>query len=389
MRGTSIKQAGNLCILLLLFLGYTLTFLVPKFYGMTDAYVGVFVFFCLSVLLLLNAQPFVRLKNLETDLLLLIGLLLLSGINLLLVDSGKGAFFVLADFLLLFYLADKISLTRAHVLLLSAAYLVMLFVWLLAVYPKMFAAYGFYGYNTNTAATFTSFTLLCAFLFVQFLQEKYRIAGLLAVILIVKGIQLSLYHRARGALVCLLLFLLFYYIVPRRILLKQTVFYLIFTMATLGSLLFVAAYTFLGNTGFNYQLPIFYKEIFSGREKIWAELFAMLVKKPLTGIGTNVSITSFFEFNVHNAMYNILVVYGVVTFAGVMVFLFRRMAVFRKRSEADRLAHCALCVVLAIFFESFFDVDLLWADYALNLLFLLCMVSSAGGEAERTAHGEV
>ena len=31
---------------------------------------------------------------------------------------------------------------------------------------------------------------------------------------------------------------------------------------------------------------------------------------------------------------------------------------------------------MAVFFESYFDVDLIWADYALNLVFLLCTVNS-------------
>ncbi len=370
-----IVDIVNIVVLTLLFAGYSLTFLVPKFYGMTDAYVGVFVFCMLLILFFANTKPFTRLKNKEKDLILLAALLLLCGINILLVHSGKGAFFVLADFVLIFYLSDKIILNTKQVLWISGGYFVLLFVWLVLIYPHMFAEYGYYGYNTNTAATFTIYTLLVAFLFVQCFRERFEAAGFFAVLLIVKGIQLALYHRARGAFVMLGAFLFFYYILPRKWWLKKKVFYVIYLFATLGSLLFVAAYTILGEQGVNYKLPFFYKELFSGREAIWKEFFYLFLQKPLTGIGTNVEISSFFEFNVHNAMYNILVVYGVLVFIGVLLLVFTRIEGMRKKALENRVSFCALCILTAVFFESFFDVDLLWVDYALNLLCVLLVVN--------------
>ncbi len=370
-----IRNILNMVVLLLLFAGYSLTFLVPKFYGKTDAYVGVFVFAMLLILLLANTNPLERIKKLEVDLLLLATILLLCGINIILVKSGKGAFFVLADFVLAFYLAGKLVIQKKQVLLLSGAYFALLFVWLLFVYPKMFAEYGFYGYNTNTAATFTIYTLLCAFLFVQGMREKYAIAGFFAVLLIVKGVQLAMYHRARGAFIMLGVFLLLYYVIPSKWWLKKGVFRAVYVLETLGSLVFVAGYTLLGTKGVNFNIPFFYKELFSGREEIWKEFFLLFLEKPITGIGTNVQISSFFEFNVHNAMYNILVVYGLFVFILTLVLIYMRLEKMRDRAQNDRVSYCALCILTAVFFESFFDVDLLWVDYALNLLVILMVVN--------------
>ena len=374
-RKVKITDLVNLVVLALIFTGYSLTFLVPKFYGKTDAYVGVFVFCMLMILLFVNVKPLTRIKNREWDLILLLAALLLCGINILIVDSGKGAFFVLADFLLIFYLSDKIILKRKQVMWIGGAYFALLFVWFLFVYPLMFAEYGFYGYNTNTAATFTIYTLLVAFLFVQGVKERYAAAGFFAVLLIVKGVQLALYHRARGAFIMLIVFLLFYYVIPAKWWLRKGVFRCIYILETLGSLLFVAGYTILGTSGVNFYLPFFYKELFSGREAIWKEFFLLFLKKPLTGIGTNVTISSFFEFNVHNAMFNILVVYGVIAFILTLTLIYLRMEKMRERALHNRLAFCALCIVTAVFFESIFDVDLLWADYALNLLCILLVVN--------------
>ncbi len=374
-RSTLIRQIISAAVLAILFAGYALTFLVPKFYGMTDAYVGVFVFFMLLILLAVNADVITRLKNKEKDLFLLLFLLVLTLINILIVHSGKGAFFVLADFLLIIYLSDKLILGKKQILWIAGAYFALLFIWLLFVYPKMFAEYGFYGYNTNTAATFTIYTLLCAFLFVQCFTARFEFAGFFSVLLIVRGVQLAMYHRARGAFVMLGVFLLLYYLLPGKWWLKKGVFRLLYLFATLGSLLFVALYTLAGTTGVNYRLPFFYKEVFSGREEIWKEFFLLFLQKPLTGIGTNVQISSFFEFNVHNAMYNILVVYGLIAFIGTLALLYPKLEKMRLKALSDKTAYCALCILLAVFFESFFDVDLLWVDYALNLLSVLLVVN--------------
>ena len=52
----------------------------------------------------------------------------------------------------------------------------------------------------------------------------------------------------------------------------------------------------------------------------------------MTGIGTNVTISSFFEFNVHNAMFNILVVYGAVTFILTLVLIYMRLEKMREKA---------------------------------------------------------
>ena len=126
-------------------------------------------------------------------------------------------------------------------------------------------------------------------------------------------------------------------------------------------------------------LPIFYKNIFSGRENIWYEFFTYFAKKPLTGIGTNLTIQSFVEFNVHNAMYDILVIHGLVVFVMTMGILFKRFLSFREKAASNKLVMLALCVLISVFFESYIDVDLIWADYSVNLIFLMAVINADYG----------
>lgn len=371
IKNEKARDIANTAILLIMFLFYALTFMVPKFYGWTEDYVGVFVFVMVCLLTLFNVNPISEIKSKCIDFYIIVLLVLITGINILAVNSGYGAFFVAADFAIIWYIADKIKLKKWQLYTMGTCYLLLMLYWFFYAYGWMFAEYGTYAMNTNTAATFTMFSLLCLFMLLELLYEKYKIVGLFMVIVLVKAFQLTLYHRGRGSFIMLILFILFRFLIPKKWWENKIFYWFMVVFSTLGSLLFVAGYVALGTTGTNFRLPFFYKNLFSGREAIWLEFWNLFKEKPLTGIGTNVTIQSFFEFNVHNAMYNILVIHGILVFALTLALMYRRFNGLRKSFTKSNITFAALLSVLAICIESFFDVDLIWANYSLNLLFLL------------------
>ena len=371
VKNEKIKDIANTVVMLVLFLFYALTFMVPKFYGFTEDYVGVFVFVMLVILACINVNPISEAKSLNIDFIITMALVIITGVNLLVVKSGLGAFFVMTDFAAIWYLSDKIRLKKWQLYTLSGAYLLLMLYWFFYAYGWMFADYRYYAMNTNTASTFTMFSLLCLFILLEMLYEKYKIVGLFMVIVLVKAFQITLYHRGRGSFIMLVFFLLFRFIIPKKWWDNKKFFWTLAIFSTFGSLLFVAFYVFLGTTGVNFRLPFFYKDLFSGREAIWLEFWNLFKAKPLTGIGTNVTIESFFEFNVHNAMYNILVIHGLIVFILTIVLIFRRLWKYAGSFTKSNVSLAAVSAVFAIFIESFFDVDLIWANYSLNLLFLL------------------
>lgn len=371
-----IKDIITSVLIFALFLFYTLTFFKPKFYGATEDYVGVFVFCILGLMTIVNVNPIRKIKEKNIDFIALCALAILVGVNILLVNSGYGCFFIAVNFALIWYLSGEIKFKRWQIYLFSGMYVAMLLYWFMFVYTWMFADYSSFAMNTNTAATFTVFSMLCAFTFFDMLYQKNKIAGLLMTIALVKCFQLSLYHRSRGAFIMLGVFFILKFLVPKSWWEKKGFFVFITLFATFGSLLFVAFYVWLGTTGVNFSMPFFYKNIFSGREAIWLEFWNLFKAKPLTGIGTNVTITSFFEFNVHNAMYNILVIHGLLVFALTLFIMYRRLFANHKNISQYPVAFGAMVAVFAVCIESFFDVDLIWANYSINVLFLLFTMNS-------------
>ena len=370
------RDIANTLLIMCLFVFYTLTFFVPRFYGFTEKYVGVFVFAVLAIIALVNVNPVKRIRSKDVDLIALVLLVGITAVNILIVDSGLGCFFVMADFALVWYLSPRITFHRWQVYLFGTLYTLMIIYWFFGVYTWMFADYTSFAMNTNTAATFTMFSMLCVFPFFDALYEKHALAGLLTTIALVKCFQIALYHRSRGAFIMLGVYMILRFLVPKKLWERKGFYYTVCILATFGSLLFVAFYIWLGTTGVNFRMPFFYKNIFSGREAIWLEFWNYFRSKPLTGIGTNVTITTFFEFNVHNAMYNILVIHGIIVFALTVFIMFRQLFALREGIASRKVALCALIAVFAVFFESFTDVDLIWTNYTVNLLFLLLMANS-------------
>lgn len=371
------KNIINMTVITALFICYTLKFLVPSFYAATDKYFGLMVFLSEGLLLLNNFNIIDALKRRDREFFVIIILLAVIGINLFLVKSGFGAYFTAANFALIFYAADKIILSKKQVIFITGMYLAMLVYWLVFVYPAYFGSYdASFALNTNGAATFTTYTALIALIFLMFFFKDNNWVEIPIVLLFVRIIRLALWHRARGAFIILACFILFFYIFRGSFLNTKKRFNTVITLMSAGSLVFVGLYTFLGLTGFNLFLPVFYKNIFSGRENIWYEFFTYFKSKPLTGIGTNLTIESFFEFNVHNAMYDILVIHGVIVFALTLYFIFKRLNAVREKARNNRIILTAICVLISVFFESFIDVDLIWADYSINLIVLLAVMNA-------------
>ncbi len=377
--GSKRQEAVNIAVLLVMFIIYALTFTVAKFYDMTYPYAGVINFCFLAVLLFNNVNIISLLKSRDKEFIILAAVVFITGLNLIVLGSGKGAFFVAANFLVIWYLSDKLYISSRYLKIFAGLYMAFLVFYLFIAYPRLFTTWDQYKYNTNTAATFTVYTLLCAFVLLEMFYDKSPVVGLLMVILLLKGFQLSLWHRARGAFIMLIMFMFFRYVIPKKWWGKKPFYVILILLATFGSLVFVGMYVAVGATGANFKMPFFYKEVFSGRDKIWLEFFSRLTETPLkllTGIGTNWQLESFFEFNVHNAMYNFLVIHGIIVFAGILYFIFKRLQGFYSGIIKNRVALCAMCALMAVFFESYFDVDLIWADYAINLIFMLCILSN-------------
>ena len=363
------RKIINWIAIAMLMVLYGGTWLSPWFYHVTEYYNTSITFVILAILFFNNVPWVKRLKEKDYMLYVLCAAVLIAFINLVIIKSHFGCILIVTDFLLVWYLAPNVHLDRIQMEVLSVFFFIMFFIWF--CYDLAFS------YNSNTGATVTVFSMLAAFVLLTRLYEYKEICGLFIVMAVIRTLNLVLWHLARGAFIAFLLFLIFYYLVPRKWWTNKRLYTFIAFMATIGSLLFVFSYVTLAKTGYNLQIPFFYKNLFSGREEIWTEVFNLFKTRPLTGIGSGYELESFFEYNMHNAMYDIFIVHGVIVFVLAMILVISRLLSLRKHLRSD-VSFVAISAIFAMFFESFIDMDIMWSNYSPVLLFLLlCIFAKA------------
>jgi len=304
---------------------------------------------------------------------------IVAGINILVTDSGKGAWLTAADVLLVIYLSDKIRLTN-------------IMMWFMYVYIGFYFYYWTYdvkgyfkGYNTN----YGGLVLITGFVFaitgIIAFREKLKkdspagakFLSFFLLFMFAWGYNIVAWYRARCALLSLIVFAVLM-LVPHKWW-KNRVFYSIITYsATIGSVLLSLVYVWLGKLSDSVSLRIFYKDIISGRNEIWADLWGAFVKQPLTGIGSSYSINVRWMtiFEVHNGLLDILIVHGLIVFAITCFMLIRVLLGLRDHAAGSVVSKSATAAVFAILAGSFAENFFIVPPFLLCTLVLIAIARS-------------
>ncbi len=301
-------------------------------------------------------------------------------INIMIIDSGKGAFLTAADVLLAAYLAGRLRLTPP-------------LIWFTYMYVGFFFFYWtfdvkgyFKGYNTN----YGGLVLITGFVFavtglIAFYErlKNSTPAGarfLLATIVFMFawGYNIIAWYRARCALLGLIVFGVLL-LVPAKIWAKKPFYALVTFAMTAGAIVVSLVYVVLGKYIRNMDIQVFYKDIISGRDEIWADLWSAFLKMPVTGIGSSYRINVDWMggmFEVHNGLLDILMVHGIPVFAATIVVLIQRLLRLGKKAAENIVARSAVSAVFAILAGSFMENFFIVPPFLLCTLVLIAIAGS-------------
>ena len=312
---------------------------------------------------------------------LMAGTDLLALLNLYLVRSHFGAILTIADVMLICYLANKMIVPAKLFLisvLLPAFYF---FYWTIDVKGY------FKGYNTN----YGGLILISGFAFLMIAieyirgilkqKDSYRVWKWILLVLQIFFFALSYniiaWYRSRCALVgwaaILLLTLL-----PKKVFGSRVFYALACFFLTFGAILVSAVYVWLDRVKDVFRIRIFYKDILSGREEVWSELWSAYLQRPLTGIGSAYEMQVDFmrgAFEVHSGMLDLLFVHGVAVFIAACTFLFFRLLKLRATVAADTVGKNIFAAMAAILVTSFFENFVIVPPFSLLFLLLFALMN--------------
>lgn len=357
------KNIGNYAIIFGILLITTLEWHFYDMYQTFTRYGTLITFVCLFVTFLC----YVDLKDALKDpvFYLMAGTDVIALINLFLIGSNKGALLIVVDFMMILYLANKVVFTNRQIYFILCYVAIFFFYWTVDVKGY------FKGYNTNYGGLIliTGFAMLNIML--EYYKEKLRtgqakhpvIFVLVMLFLFALAFNIISWYRSRTALVGLLV-LIFFILLPKKIIANKIVYGLTVFLSTVGAILFAGFYMVLSVLNEQFSIQIFYKDVISGREAVWGELFREFFKMPLTGIGSSYKLhVELMEgmIEVHSGLLDILIIHGIIVFIPVCMLLIKRMALFREIILKDNIAKTAyaalICILVTGFFENYFIVQ--------------------------------
>ncbi len=295
-----------------------------------------------------------------------IAAVLITVVNLFLLGSGKGAMLIIFDLVLILTLIIRgmtLSGKVKRICAFSGAAFMLLW------YPVVRWDYGF-----NTVGLMFLILLIFGELAMEYVKNDLESEYLkyVQILFLITSFLLAVCYQARSAALSVIVFGIIYLLAPALVS-KRLLYNIWIGLFTLGSLAFTFIYAFLGTSGWN--MRILYKDVLSGRELIWGELWQAFLKNPLTGIGSSYVMKSFFMFEVHNGMMDILVVHGVLVFILLLYLLIKAL----NRLFSRDIIFCpdkriAFAGIYTLMFQSFFENGFIVTPFS-AVFFVLMLIA--------------
>lgn len=347
------------------------SFVLQRIYAAVAGYETLVMFIALAVVcIMLTMADKTGLVKKDAVTLICIIAAVITPLNLLLLHSGMGAALVIYDLVLsclLVIRGEYLSGRMKRVICFFGAAFMLLW------YPVVRWDYGF-----NMAGLAFIILLIFGELLMEYVKNDLDMEYLkyIQVLLFIASVLCAVCYQARSAALSMMVFAVCYFISPV-IFNNRAIYNAWVSLLTLGSLIFTGLYSLLGTTGWN--LRLLYKDVLSGRELIWGELWSEFLKRPLTGIGSSYEMKSFFIFEVHNGVFDILVVHGLIVFICVMILLFMALNSFNSSDllfcPDKRLAFSGISTLL---FASFFENCFIVTPYSCIFLILMLICAREG-----------
>lgn len=310
---------------------------------------------------------------------LMVGTAAFALLNLFIIHSNKGCILVILNTCASLYLMNKISFTKIEKYVVLGLLAFYFFYWTIDVKGY------FKGYNTNYGGLIliTGFACLMVLseFFTTYLRENPKKWGWVyipvEIFFIVVAFRIIAWYRSRTALIGLIVLLALKFI-PIGIIKNKAVYILLTLIATVGGVLTSLAYIGLGKLKEYINLQLFYKDLISGREVLWKELWGAFIKSPITGIGSSYQVKTDFMFGmleVHNGMLDILIIHGIIVFIPICLLLTKRI-LERKEAVCDnRINKMIFAAIICMMVTSYFENYIIVQPFSLALFSLLSMLN--------------
>ncbi|MBR1875792.1 MAG: O-antigen ligase family protein [Lachnospiraceae bacterium] len=358
-----LKENGDIFFAVMFTLLLLISFISEKVYETAGRYSSLFMFFLLIMMLFPYIPELVRKKDIRIIAVILTGSV--SMINLILLDSNKGAVLIPSDMVLIALASSCIRLRENVRIYIAAAGSFFTTLWYIDVR---------WSYNFNMAGLTFMLFMIMGVIFLEQMKDikSYEYLFAVQILMYVTAFIYAILYHSRCAMAAILVFGLCV-VCGRFILRSKLLFSVLLALTTAGSIAFTFIYILLGSRGFH--MRFLYKDLLSGRQQIWKELWGAFTDHPFTGIGSSYELKSFDIFEVHNGFFDILAVHGIIVFLLVFIMVLSAVNsawISAGKNDYDRnLCILAIAAVFAMFTASFFENFFIVPPYSAFFMYFL------------------
>lgn len=355
------NMKNNFILLLVMFFIFIATWSNIYVHVIINKYlmiINILLFFMNIIINSMHKKKFKRIEFIS-----IISMLFISLLNVLINGSNLGSYIILINFIFIIFMSPYLSIEESKIIFLSKMFLGFFLYWLIANHN---------GFNTNTIGAIGLYTYIAS----MFYLDNTNKPKIIRIFITVLTFNFIIQSESRGALIGLIVYIVLKYFIPTKMWSNYISYNFICIILTIGSIIFVLFYVYLWKNNINIQLDFSTKSFYSGRNLIWYELWQVFKENYIIGIGSSYQMKSYTNLNIHNSMYNILVVYGIPVFIVVVSLLLKRLNQVRALISIDKYVLNSICGVFSILTHCFFETNILLTNYSLIILFLFCVMFS-------------
>lgn len=371
------QNIGNIILMIAVLAITTLEWHFSTWYALFTPY-GTLITF---VALVAATLCYVDIKDMVKDPVfwLIAGTSAVALMNLFIIKSNKGCILVILDMGIVLYLANKVRLTKKQTLITLCYMAFFFFYWTVDVKGY------FKGYNTNYGGLILITGFACLMIISEYITKylrehpsKYnKLYILLELFFIALAYNIIAWYRSRTALIGLITLLLIKF-TPAKIITNKVIYTLISIFGTIGGVITSLVYIGFGHLKGIIDIQLFYKDLVSGREVLWEELWQEFMKSPLTGIGSSYVVkTDFMEgmLEVHGGFLDILIVHGIIVFIPLFMLFTKRLLDKRNTVSDNKINKAVFAAIICMLITSFFENFIIVQPFTLVILLLFAQLN--------------
>lgn len=322
------------------------------------------IFTLLTILVVSNSNKIVGDKKIS---MIVFFIIMTAVIGIVINNSNIGTLFGVINLSIVFLISPYIQINQKIIKFFSILSFLGLIYWSF-IPPE--------GFNTNSIGVITLVFFICSLFILGSIKRKI-IKIPVIIFTIIMSLNSIITSESRASLIGFIFFIILNFLIPYKILCKKTIVKFLVYLVTLGSIGYVFLY--IGLWKMNYSLAWSYsdKSLYTGRELIWIDLWAAFKENYLFGLGSNYQLQTHDVLNVHNSMFHILTIYGILVFmlSLTLIYYFFSKKV-HYRVESNPFFGVALSGFLSLSLQSFFETTLVSSSFTPIIIMFLIIITS-------------